>query len=276
MDETPSPTPDRPAPDHPASDGPTPKAPERRRRLVVPVTVAATSAVAALALAFTAPGSSNPAAAGASGKPGTNASAAPSPARSGELVAPDPELAKTARRTPGDPMAIGAVDAPVVMVEYSDFACTYCRKFALETEPALIARYVDAGLLRIEWRDFPYLSEGSKRAALAGRAAAKHGKFWEVQQALFQDSAGEDRFELYNLAKIATAVGIDAKDFAADMADKATHDAVRTDFEQGQAIGVSATPSFIVNGRPFTGAQPLEAFAKVIELAAVEAGAPLP
>src|SRR5699024_10106368 len=83
------------------------------------------------------------------------------------------------QREAGDPLARGRVDAPVVMVAFEDFRCPFCAKSSTETAPKLIDRYVDKGVLRIEWRDYPIFGEESKRAARAGRAAAKQDKFWE-------------------------------------------------------------------------------------------------
>lgn len=76
------------------------------------------------------------------------------------------------RRIDGDPLALGAVDAPVVMVAYSDYRCPFCAKFSRDTEPVLVEKYVDEGVLRIEWRDLPIFGEQSMSAARAGRAAS--------------------------------------------------------------------------------------------------------
>ncbi len=242
-----------------------------QRSKVVPATVALTAAAAAIALAVI-PGSSTPSST-PGGSPTSTSTTSTGQATPGSLPSPKAELLALARRDPKDPLAIGRADAPVVMVQLSDFACGYCRQYALETEPALIEKYVKTGVLRIEWHDFPYLSDGSRRAAIAGRAAAAQGKFWELHQAIFADTtSGEEHLELFNLSALAQGVGIEPQQFAADMADKAAYDAVKKDFEAAQALGVSGTPSFVINGRPFVGAQPLANFAGLIELAAAEAG----
>ncbi len=81
---------------------------------------------------------------------------------------------KLARRDAGDALAQGRADAPVVLIEYADFKCGYCGKFARDTEPALVKKYVDDGTLRIEWRNFPIFGAESecRRARLLGRRAA--------------------------------------------------------------------------------------------------------
>ncbi|MCY4669666.1 MAG: thioredoxin domain-containing protein, partial [Rhodococcus sp.] len=84
-------------------------------------------------------------------------------------------LGDLAHREPDDPMALGDVEAPVVMIAFSDFRCPFCAQFSRETEPQLIDRYVDTGTLRIEWRDLPIFGPQSFDSARAERAAAAHG-----------------------------------------------------------------------------------------------------
>ena len=80
-----------------------------------------------------------------------------------------------ARRDADDYTAIGDVDAPLVMIEYSDYRCPYCALYATETQPELIKKYVDTGKLRIEWRDTPIFGEQSLDAAVAAPAAGEQG-----------------------------------------------------------------------------------------------------
>ena len=182
-------------------------------------------------------------------------------------------LSKLARRTPGDPFAIGRVDAPVVMVSYSDFQCPFCSKFARDTEPGLITTYVDAGVLRIEWRDFPYLGEESVTAAVAGRAAARQGKFWAFHDAMFarQQPANSGRLTPAFLASVAVTAGLDGAQLTRDMHDPALKDAAEQDFAEGQNAGMTGTPAFLVNGEPVIGAQPAAVFERVIDQAAAAA-----
>ncbi|MCQ3971414.1 DsbA family protein, partial [Klebsiella pneumoniae] len=87
------------------------------------------------------------------------------------------------------PLSLGEDDAPVVMVMYSEFQCPFCGKFARDTEPELVERFVDEGILRIEWRDLPYLGEESLTAVAAGRAAADQDAFWPFAARLYADQA---------------------------------------------------------------------------------------
>lgn len=177
--------------------------------------------------------------------------------------------ATRARLVEDDPLAVGPVDAPVVIVTYSDFSCTYCARFAQSTEPTLVDRYVESGRVRIEWRDYPYLREESTAASLAARAAAAQGRFWEYQRALFaehQSSDGAD-FTPETLLGLATQLGLDTQSFADAITDPATLAAVQADRDEGLDVGVTGTPTFLINGVPMVGAQPVDAFVAAIDAA---------
>ena len=183
-------------------------------------------------------------------------------------------LAALARRQAGDPMALGDPDAPVVMLSYSEFQCPFCGKFARETEPELVKKYVEDGTLRIEWRDFPYLGPESRVAALGGRAAAEQDKFWEFHDAMYADQLppNSGRLDEDYLIAVAGKAGLDVDRFRGDLrrADDLSR-SVEADFAEGQSIGVTGTPAFLINGQPVMGAQPLAVFSEAIERAAAEA-----
>jgi len=181
--------------------------------------------------------------------------------------------ASLARRMPNDPLAIGRVNAPVVLIEYSEFQCPFCGMFTRNTQPTLIKKYVATGILRIEWRDFPYLGPESTTAALASRAAANQGKFWQYHDALFahQFFPNSDHLTVPYLTGIAENLGLNLEKFKTDMNSAATKGAVAADFSEGQSIGVTGTPSFLVNSTPIVGAQPLQVFEQAIDVAAAQA-----
>ncbi|WP_168200736.1 thioredoxin domain-containing protein [Allokutzneria sp. NRRL B-24872] len=172
------------------------------------------------------------------------------------------------RRKAGDPYAMGKVDAPVVLVEFADYRCPYCVKFATDTKPELIRRYVDTGVLRIEWRDYPMFGEESEYAALAARAAGRQGKFWPYHELAFAEAPRQGRasFPRERLVEIAKRVGVaDLKRFEADLADPKIAEEIKADIDEGRRLGVSGTPAFVLNGRPMVGARPLEEFVAAIE-----------
>ncbi|MEV8226330.1 thioredoxin domain-containing protein [Streptomyces sp. NPDC079167] len=188
---------------------------------------------------------------------------------------PDPEvheeLAGLARRDAGDKLALGRPDAPVVLIEYADFQCGYCGKFARDTEPELIKRYVEDGTLRIEWRNFPIFGEASEAAARASWAAGRQDRFWAFHRAAYAEDAKEKGFGKDRLRALAQQAGVkDLDRFARDTDSAAATEAVREDQEQAYGIGATSTPSFLINGRPLAGAQPMAVFTEAIEDAAAE------
>lgn len=238
----------------------------RRTRTAWPAAVAVAATIAAVALATTGGGSSDPA--GGNQPVADVRSSSPAP-----VPSDDPLMAVT-RREPGDPMAMGDVDAPVVIVEYSDFQCPFCGRFARETEPLLVEEYVDKGLVRFEWRDFPYLGPESTLGAHAGRAAAAQGKFWAFHDAMYADQLPPNSGRLTEeyVVAVAREVGLDVQRFRRDLASEEIARAVQADFAEGQSIGVTGTPAFLVNGRPVMGAQPVGVFRELIDQALAEAG----
>ncbi|WP_330184677.1 DsbA family protein [Nocardia sp. NBC_01503] len=181
------------------------------------------------------------------------------------------ELAKLARREANDPLALGKIDAPVVMIEYSDFQCSFCRTFGRTIEPKLISKYVEQGVLRIEWRNFPIFGQESENAARAAWAAAQQGRFWEFHH-IVQTGAPEQKntgaLTPDLLAEFAAQAGVpNMAKFRADQESPASAAAVQRDAREAYALGASSTPTFLINGRPVLGAQPIEQFSAVIDAA---------
>ncbi|MBW5486325.1 DsbA family protein [Streptomyces bambusae] len=177
-------------------------------------------------------------------------------------------LKQLARRDPADKLALGRADAPVVLIEYSDFKCGYCGKFARDTEPALIKKYVEDGTLRIEWRNFPIFGAESEAAAKAAWAAGRQDRFAQFHAAAYAEGAKEKGFGEARLLELAQEAGVgDLDRFKQDMNGPKAAAALKKDQDEGSRIGVSSTPSFLVGGRPIAGAQPLEAFTRAVEQA---------
>lgn len=172
--------------------------------------------------------------------------------------------AEIVRRDPTDPTAQGAADAPVVMVVWADFRCGYCGQFAVETAPGL-ADYVADGTLRVEWRDYPVVTEQSPAIAAAARAAGLQGRFWEYHDRVFADQAAVEVMGDEYLRAVAADLGLDVAQFDAARVSTEVLSAVQADAAEGQALGVRATPTFLVNGSLINGSQPLETFVAVIE-----------
>ncbi len=179
-----------------------------------------------------------------------------------------PDYRSLERLQDGDPLAMGAVNAPVVMVGFSDYQCPFCGKWSGETLPQL-QPYVDAGQLRIEWYDIAIFGDDSHRGALAAYAAGQQGKFWEFHEALFPDGQLLSPSELNedNLIAMAGDLGLDVDQFEADFASPEVEEAVAANMQTGVDFGVFSTPSFIINGEPIVGAQPTPVFTQAIDAA---------
>ncbi|APT91296.1 hypothetical protein CSPHI_10120 [Corynebacterium sphenisci DSM 44792] len=205
-----------------------------------------------------APGAADPA------SPAPAAEGAPGVSAAGEITLPpafDGLQEELARRDPGDPMALGAADAPVVLVLFSDLRCPYCGEFSREIEPDLVAGHVAAGRLRLEWRDLPTFGEGSRLGARAGRAAAAQGRFWEFTAEVFAAAPRRGHPELDEelLVARARAAGIgDIDRFRADLRSARFDAAIDADVAQAGELGIFSTPSYSVGDLPVAGLQPRE------------------
>lgn len=158
---------------------------------------------------------------------------------------------------------LGPADAPVVLEDFSDFYCTHCRTFALERLPALEEKYVNDGLLRVEFKHFP-LRDSSYEAHIAAQCAAVQKKFWEYGDKLFQDQGLKATYSNADLKKYAADLGLDTAAFDACLDQKQTESLVRRDSAEGGAKQVNSTPTLFVNGVRISGAVPLAQFEEII------------
>lgn len=164
-------------------------------------------------------------------------------------------------------MTLGQKDAPITVVEYSDFQCPYCRIFARDIQPKLIEEYVDTGLVRFEWRNFPIFGRFSSEAALGAFCADDQQAFWPYHDALFEvvgELSARER-NLDTLLAIADDIGLDVKTFRTCLETGRHADRVRQNYEEGRALNIIGTPSFTVNGMLLVGAQPLETWHRVFD-----------
>lgn len=167
------------------------------------------------------------------------------------------------RRDADDPMAIGDVDAPVVLVQWTDMRCPFCAAVHRDTLPTVIQEYVDSGKVRLELNDVSFFGEESETAAVAARAAAAQDMYFEYLDAVFGAAPGTGHAELprEKLIAFAEEVGIpDIAKFTADLDDPALRTAVQTSTAEAQRLGVSAVPFFVADGTALSGAQPIAIF----------------
>jgi protein-disulfide isomerase len=164
----------------------------------------------------------------------------------------------------------GGEKAPVTIVEFSDFHCPFCKR-VVPTLAQLESKYGDK--VKLVFRDFPIdsLHPGASKAHEAARCADEQGKFWAYHDKLFAGPANSSP-ELFN--RFAKEVGLEPVAFETCLSSGKHQAAIKKDIEEGQRLGVAGTPAFFINGRLFTGAQPLEAFARVIEEELARVAAP--
>ncbi|RMG17892.1 MAG: hypothetical protein D6729_07925 [Deltaproteobacteria bacterium] len=157
--------------------------------------------------------------------------------------------------------ALGPKDAPVTIVEFSDFECPYCGR-AKETVHQIVDAYPKQ--VRFVFRNFPLsFHSHARKAAEAGLCAAAQGKFWPYHDILF---GNQQALEVEDLkAHAAKVKGLDVEAFSRCLDSGEMAEAVERDIAAGQRAGVTGTPAFFVNGIPVSGAMPFERFKKLID-----------
>jgi protein-disulfide isomerase len=191
------------------------------------------------------------------------------------LAAPPPQAGArvAATVTTGDNPSLGRRDAPVTIVEFSDYQCPFCRQFVSTTLPAIKSAYVDSGKVRYVFRDFPidHIHPYARKASEAARCAGDQGKYWEMHDLLFQNqqSLAPDQ-----LPALGSKLGLDAAAFNACLSSSKYASAIQQNFGDGSAAGVRGTPSFVigrtrpddkVEGVMVVGARPLADFRQEID-----------
>jgi protein-disulfide isomerase len=155
----------------------------------------------------------------------------------------------------------GPPDAPVTIIEFSDFQCPFCKR-VLPVLEQVFATY--PGKVRLVYRDFPIpsLHPHAQRSAEAAHCAGEQGQFWAYHDALFAD---QERFAVTKLSDYARSIGLDLAAFEQCLASNKYTAEVQKDVADGTQAGVTGTPAFFVNGRFLPGAQPFDAFRQIIE-----------
>jgi protein-disulfide isomerase len=158
----------------------------------------------------------------------------------------------------------GVVEAPVVMVDFSDFQCGYCVKFVSETLPKIEEHYIRSGKVRLVFRHLAILGEASVTAALGASCAQDQGKFWEYHNTLFANRSPL-AFTSTRLKQYAADLGLDRANFATCLDGKVHAKRVESETLLGRALGVNGTPAFLINGQLVMGAYPFEVFQKGLD-----------
>ena len=161
---------------------------------------------------------------------------------------------------PADAPVIGPVDAPITIVEFTDYQCPYC-----QAAQQYVDRVMEAykGRVRLVYQEFPLdFHAQAKPAGRAARCAGEQGKFWEMHTGLLRTPGTFDDADLQSRAM---GLGIDPKAFSSCIASNRYDRVIQKAVDNGRSVGVTGTPTFFLNGRSFSGAQPFEAFERIIE-----------
>ncbi|MBP6017188.1 MAG: thioredoxin domain-containing protein [Candidatus Promineofilum sp.] len=197
-------------------------------------------------------------------------------------VAPSGEA--QAEPTPAGPVevdtegaySVGNDDAPVVIVEFTDYQCPFCSRHFLQTYPQIKAEYVDTGKVRYVFMDFPLSSihPQAQMAAEAARCVGEQGAYLTMHDMLFarqQEWGGRDDAAQIFSGYVAE-LELDTAAFDDCLQSGRQESAVLADLERGVALGINGTPGFFINGHFLSGAQPYDVFQQAIESMLAEAG----
>ena len=159
----------------------------------------------------------------------------------------------------------GDVNAPITIIEFSDYQCPYCGRYVSETYGKIKENYIDTGKVRYVFRDFPLgFHTNAKRAAMASECVREQGgddAFWEYHDTLFEN---QNELSADKLKEYASGMGYE---IASCLDTEKYANEVDSDTKEGVSFGVSGTPTFFINGKKLVGAQPYSAFESVIEAA---------
>ena len=164
--------------------------------------------------------------------------------------------------TSGSP-AQGPEDAKVTMVEFVDFECPFCGRYARDTLPQLRRDYGDR--IRYVSRQFPLdIHPHAAGAARAAVCADEQGRYWQLHDMLF---AHQEALGKRDLAGYARELGLDMGRYSTCLRAPATQARVERDLADGRRYGVTGTPAFFINGRVIRGAQPYAQFKSALDAA---------
>jgi protein-disulfide isomerase len=178
---------------------------------------------------------------------------------------PKPATGKTSIKD--DPF-IGSPDAPLVLVEFSDYQCPFCARFFSNTLPQIKKEYIETGKVKYVFKDFPLrFHKQAQKAAEAAHCAGEEGKYWELHDKLFEN---QSRLAEKDLIDHAQKLGLNMEAFKSCLDDNRFAEGIKKDMEAGKkGSGVTGTPSFLlgrvndkgeVEGDVIRGARPYEAF----------------
>ncbi|MCK9245748.1 MAG: DsbA family protein [Anaerolineaceae bacterium] len=170
------------------------------------------------------------------------------------------------RKTDGP--SVGNPEAPVKVDQFSNFTCSHCANFALESEADFIKDYVDTGKVYLTYYNYQFQEDASSQAAEATYCAGEQNKFWEYKKLVYQNARFAGGFADESLTNYAKELGLDLNQFDACLRSDRQLEVINGGRQYGQVLGVNATPTFAVNGKLFYSNELREA----VEAALAQAG----
>jgi protein-disulfide isomerase len=172
----------------------------------------------------------------------------------------------------GSPI-LGNIDAPLTLVEFGDYQCSFCKKHFVQTHDLIMKNYVATGNVKILFKDMIVTSgEGSMKAAHAAHCAKDQGMFWKYHYMLYNNWEGENTGWITDdsLNKFASNIDLDMNEFSKCMSDNKWMNLIKASVEDANTMSVTGTPSFFLIGpeneiSKIHGAQPYEAFKRTID-----------
>ena len=156
-------------------------------------------------------------------------------------------------------ISLGKNDAPITVVEFSDFNCVYCLESS-EIGRHLIDSY--KGSVRLIYRDLPIVDVSSITKALAGRCANEQGKFWEMYDTLFQY---QDKTEISDMVRLAGTIGLNETAFQNCLDNQSHLSQIQKDYLDAEELKINGTPTWFINGNRISGYVPEEALISLID-----------
>jgi len=157
----------------------------------------------------------------------------------------------------------GDKNAPVTIIEFSDYECPFCTRFYTQTLAQIQKEYIDTGKVKFVYRDFPLgFHQNAQKAAEAAECAGEQDRYFDMHDKLFENGVAGG---VASFKKFAGQIGLNQGDFDNCLDSGEMTSEVKKDFQDGQSYGVSGTPAFFVNGKLISGAQPFSAFKQMID-----------
>lgn len=197
-----------------------------------------------------------------------------------QAAAPQPQQPTKGVASVDDDPVLGDKNAPVTIVEFSDYECPFCKRHFDQTFPQLVKEYIDTGKVKLVYRDFPlsFHDPMATKEAVAANCARKQGgdsKYFEYHDEVFtRTKSNGNGLSEADLTTIATDLGLNLSSFSSCLEDPTQTDEVKKDIADGSAAGASGTPTFVIgkstsngeiDGDLVVGAQPYAAFQAVID-----------